>query len=1242
MAQSKTNLRVNGSLPDLACDLKLHLKQRFDWFQAGTCGFGAIELGELQKGFQMLPGWSVVLTALVYLCALFAVAHFADTAGRSLMAGRARATIYALALAVYCTSWTFYGSVGLAGRTGLDFLAIYIGPILVVGLGHRFVARIVTIAKSQNITSIADFVGARYGKSERVAALVCLVAVIGALPYIALQLKAVAGSLTVFLQATAGPPMTGGTTILGDLALLVALVLAAFAMAFGTRHIDATEHQDGLVLAIAVESVIKLVAFLALGIFVVYGLMDGMPDLLASAANPPAGSPPIWERTSGWTTFLTLTCLSSFATVLLPRQFHMMIVENRNVADVRRAAWMFPLYLLLINLFVLPLAIAGEQFLPGVSIDRDMTVLLLPLQNGANLLALLVFVGGLSAATAMVIVASVALAIMISNHLVLPLLARGRGLRAPVSRQRPDETQSEAAPVPAIGDLGKLILRVRRMAILGVILLGYVYYRLAGEAALATIGLLSFAAIAQVAPAFFGGLYWKRGTALGAVAGLTAGLIVWTYTLLLPSLVQPGSSWFALVTDGPMGLGFLRPQALFWTEIPSLTHGTIWSLLVNLACYVGFSLLRPANAIERLQANAFVGTDSGLAVQNFRLWRSSVTVLELQTTISRYLGAERTSKAFDGFAASRGEKPDSAGEADIHVLRFGEHLLSSAIGAASSRLVLSLLLKRRNLSTEAAFKLLDEASAALQYNRDILQHGLDHAGQGITVVDKDLRLVAWNQAFVRLYEMPASLVRLGVGLDEIVRFNAKRGLYGTGERDQLMAARLSSFVNDREPVRLRLFPSDRVLDIRSNPLPDGGLVTTYTDITETVRFEEELERNNETLEKRVTDRTEELTHVNSQLQRAKADADEANASKTRFLAAASHDILQPLNAARLYASTLVERDRRSGSPALAENIDASLDAVEEILTALLDISRLDSGSMKPELTTFRLDEMLRRLQRDFEPMALEKGLDLRFIMPTLTVRSDRRLLRRLIQNLISNAIKYTPGGKVLVGCRRSGNTIRLQVCDTGLGIPESKKKTIFREFQRLDQGARVARGLGLGLSIVERISRTLNHKLSLASVPGKGSMFTLEVPRATHLPAMTAPTQVHAPVSAALAGLHLMAIDNEPAILDAMRLLLESWGCKVTTAANLQEALALSTISGQPNILIADYHLDDGTGISLVADLRRAWNSETPAVLVTADRSVPVREAAEASGMHVLHKPLKPAALRALLAQWRITRLAAE
>ena len=466
-------------------------------------------------------------------------------------------------------------------------------------------------------------------------------------------------------------------------------------------------------------------------------------------------------------------------------------------------------------------------------------------------------------------------------------------------------------------------------------------------------------------------------------------------------------------------------------------------------------------------------------------------------------------------------------------------------------------------------------------------------------------------------------------------FNAKKGLYGPGRKDRLVAARLASFIGETSPSRLRLFPDLKTIEFRSAPLPDGGIVTTYTDVTDTVKAEEALASANESLEARVRERTEELLRLNSELTRAKADAEDANLSKTRFLAAASHDILQPLNAARLYSSALLDRDRKQGDESLAENVATSLEAVEDILTTLLDISRLDAGAMKPELTSFALDDLLHQLRIELEPLAKEKGLRLSFVKTTLAVRTDRRLLRRLLQNLISNAIKYTPEGRVLVGCRRKKGKVRIEVRDTGLGIPLSQQKTIFREFKRLDEGARVARGLGLGLSIVERIARLLRHPLKLTSEPGRGSLFSVELPLTDPI-AITKATPTRTPtLSTPLAGMAVLAIDNEPAIIDGMRLLLEGWGCRVATASGLSE---LAGISAKPDVVVADYHLDEGTGIDAIGLLRDRFGADLRAILVTADRTPTVRDAAEASGIVVLHKPLKPAALRALLAQWWATR----
>src|SRR5580700_1601207 len=1178
----------------------------------------------------MLQGWVVVIIALAYIGFLFLVASYGDRRSELTGSASSRLVIYPLSLAIYCTSWTFFGSVGLASRTGFDFLTIYIGPMLMVGLAYPLLIRIVRLAKGQNITSIADLIAARYGKSQAVAATVALIAIVGMVPYIALQLKAVSSSVGTIMAA--GSPPGALQPLFGDSALFVALFMAAFAVLFGTRHIDATEHQDGLMLAIATESIVKLVAFLAVGIFVTFVMFHG-PLALFTHALDQANTAAVLTRVPPLTGFFAMTVLSLFAIVLLPRQFHVAVVENHSEAEIRRAAWLFPVYLVLINLFVLPIAMAGLLTFPAGKIDSDMFVLALPIAAHSELITLVAFVGGLSAATAMVIVESVALSIMVSNDIVVPLVLKRRATLAGAS------------------DAGAWLLTTRRIAIFVILLLAYIYYRSAGDAQLAAIGLLSFAAIAQLAPAFFGGLIWPRGTARGAIAGMTAGILVWGYTLLLPSISDAGIVSAGILTDGPWGLGFLRPQALFGLDLPPLVHGVLLSLAVNIACYVGYSLSRRPTSIERVQADVFV--PSTLApilapmAPSFRLRRASVTVEELIATVARYLGEERTRDSFASFAVSRRISLEPLAEADFQLLQYGEYLLASAIGAASSRLVLSLLLRKRTVSTKDALKLLDDANAAFHYNREILQTALDHVRQGIAVFDKDLNLVCWNRQFGEIFDLPHGLTRVGIALGEILRYVAQHGEDDEKNFDAAIAERIAKYTSEVEPFLERFAERGLVIEVRSNHMPDGGLVTTFTDITPSVKAAEALERANATLERRVRERTKELTRLNTELERAKAEADEANVSKTRFVAAASHDILQPLNAARLYVTSLIERQRQTDNEAedagLVQNIDASLEAVEEIFAALLDISRLDTGAMKPETTDFRVDELLQRLDVEFAPLAREKGLALRFMPCALTVRSDRRLLRRLLQNLVSNAIKYTPSGSVLVGCRRRGGKLRIDVYDTGIGIPHGKRRAVFKEFHRLDQGARVARGVGLGLSIVERIARVLDSEVALKSVVGRGSRFSVEVPRAAAAAASPAVAAMTRTGAGRLNGTVALCIDNDRSILDGMEKLLGGWGCRVLTAADLTEALAAMDASGlEPDGLLVDYHLDGGNGIAAIAELRRRLSRDLPAILITADRSLHVREEAQAEGVHLLHKPLKPASLRALVTQWRVQRVAAE
>lgn len=1167
----------------------------------------------------MLHDWGVIAAAFAYIGLLFFVASHGDRLSPS-QRGRASMMIYPLSLAIYCTSWTFFGSVGNATRTGVDFLAIYIGPILMIGLCTPLLRRVIQLAKSQNITSIADFIAARYGKSQAVAATVAVIAIVGSVPYIALQLKAMSSSLETILSED---KIFSSIPIIGDIALVVTLAMAVFAVLFGTRQTDATEHQHGLMLAIATESIVKLVAFLAAGLFVTFWMFSPV-ELIERAMKTPEAVRAI-NYTPSIGNFLTMTLLSFCAIMLLPRQFHASVVENSSIAEVNRARWLFPLYLVAINLFVIPIAIAGLVTFPFGAADSDMFVLALPIEGNSPLLSIVVFVGGLSAATAMVIVECVALSIMVSNDIVLPLVL-----------QRSPGAQSGQQ------DFGDFLLKVRRFAIFAIMVMAYFYYRALGNTQLAAIGLLSFAAIAQLAPAFFGGLFWRQGTACGAMGGMLIGVAVWIYTLFLPSFLETTTAGLQFLQHGPFGIAALRSQALFGADLPPLLHGVLWSLGLNILTYGVMSMARQPSSIERLQADLFVPNTLTPIAPTFRRWRTTVTVQDIQSTVAQYLGPDRARQTFEAFAAGHPGNLDPAAPADFELLQHAERLIASSIGAASSRLVMSLLLRKRTVSAKAALKLLDDSHAALHFNREILQTALNHVRQGIAVFDADLQLICSNAQFGEILALPPHLVQLGIPLQEILEFMAAVGPPGAGDSDTLLARRLTAYTTEGEPYLERLPDRHMVIEVRSNRMPGGALVITFSDVTPSFEAAEALERANATLEKRVRDRTEELTRLNSELARAKSTAEDANISKTRFLAAASHDILQPLNAARLYVTSLVERQSGGEDSRLVENIDDSLEAIEEILGALLDISRLDAGAMTTSITSFKMADLMRSLEIEFAPIARAKGLELAFVPCSLPIESDRALLRRLLQNFISNAIKYTPRGRVLVGCRRRGQSLQIGIYDTGVGIPVLKRGEIFKEFHRLEQGARIARGLGLGLSIVERLARVLNHGIALDANTSGGSVFSVTVPIAKAVNYTAAVTSATPLSKTPMSGALIVCIENDPAILDGMKTLLTAWDAEVIAVADPEAAIAAIEASGSSVTgLLVDYHLDRGNGVAAIRDIRRRFGENIPAILITADRSPNVRAVAREEQIAVLNKPVKPASLRALLGQWRAQQMVA-
>ncbi|WP_198670343.1 PAS domain-containing hybrid sensor histidine kinase/response regulator [Dyella sp. C9] len=1145
----------------------------------------------------MIAGWLLLLVSLLYVGLLFVVAYAGDRRPLYPRQPRLRPLVYSLALAVYCSSWTFYGAVGSAARDGLGYLPIYLGPILLYVFFFGLLRRLVLVARQRNITSIADFIGARFGKSHGLGALVAIIAVIAIVPYLALQFKAVAMSYAVL-----GGFGTPGAAQFGDSALWCAILLATFAILFGTRTIDATEHHHGMMLAIAVESLIKLLVFIVLA---VYALHRG-PGLAATAQLP------LQQLSQGVSPgFMAQTLLAFCAMFCLPRQFQIGVVECEDPRDLHRARWLFPAYMVIVSMAVLPIVAAGLH-LPSVQLgNKDAWVLTLPMAYGDRGMALLAFFGGFSAATGMVIVASVALSTMISNDLIMPMLLRIRRLKL---EQR--------------ADLSQLVLLVRRVAIIALATMAYVYYRVVADTTnLAATGLLAFAAVAQFAPGIVAALYWRSASRKGVAVGLAAGFVVWAYTLLLPAMDR-SAHW---LDTGPMGWGWLHPQALFhlsgWDPI---MHGTFWSLLVNVACLIFVSLRFRPTLEERLHAAMFIdpyAIDSRGAGD----WRGRVAVGDLRTIAERIVGERTSQRAFDDYAERRG-KPLQPGEAaDRALIQYTERLLASAVGAASARRILMGALSGSGLDIAEAMALMDEASQELRFNRELLSTTLENVSQGISVVDAQMRLVAWNRRYLELFDYPDGMVYVGVPVADLIRWNADHGECGPGEVEAHVGKRIAHMHAGSPHLFQRVRPDGTVIEMRGRPLPGGGYVTTYTDVTAYKHAEQALIDANETLEQRVEQRTAELSDALSATANARRDAEMANASKTRFLAAASHDLLQPLNAARLFTSALRQHPGLDAEASqLAERIEASFRAAEDLIDALLDTSRLDAGSYRADVNNFALADLFDSLKAQFAVLAERRGLQLRVVPTRLAVRSDPQLLRRVLQNLISNALRYTHTGAILLGARRMGDEVRIEVWDTGPGIAPEQRARIFGEFQRLDRPSPWGeKGLGLGLSICERIAGILHHQLELVSREGKGSRFAIRVPRVEG----TVPrrrTPVH-PVSGEQLPLTVLCLDNDPAILDGMRALLQRWGVECRTALDVVQA-EQELRRGGVDLILADYHLtDDLDGLQALDQLGAAIGDLPPVAMITADGSSELKQRARALGYPVLHKPVRPAALRALL-----------
>ncbi|MFG7349520.1 NahK/ErcS family hybrid sensor histidine kinase/response regulator [Shewanella oncorhynchi] len=1135
----------------------------------------------------------VAVIAVCYVSLLFLLAWGAER-WFTQITKKLQVVIYGLSLAVYCSSWSFLGTVGQSAKDLWSFLPIFIGPILIFTLGFGMLRKMVLVSKAQNITSVADFIAARYGKSQTLAALVTLIALFGIMPYIALQLKAMVFSLNLFQPAD--DPLDGVT-----IPLLITSLLAIFAILFGTRKLDATEHNPGMMLAIAFESLVKLAAFLLVGIVISFGVFDGFGDIWQQANAQSLINYPNPRIEA----LMPELLVGMAAFLCMPRQFHVMVVECADESVLSKGRWLFPIYLALFGLFVGPLALAGKLIL-GDSVSADTYVINLPLALDQPLLAVIALLGTLSAATGMVIVAVVTISVMVSNEWLVPVMLRTGHIREKNFSQ-----------------FSHLLLNARRLAIVIILGLGYgSYLALSDSDSLSHLGMLSFGAFAQLAPALVGGLYWKHGNRAGVFLGLGVGFTLWFYIMLQGMTDVQSSSVFLS--------GVASEKGLLDAITPNV-RDALTALFANIACYILGSIWFRAGVAERIQASAFVSP--GKLKNSANKKNGPISQQDLLILASRFVSPTRAYESFSRFSIDAVKSDSWHKAAPPELISHTERLLAGVLGASSAALVMDSVLQGRDLALDEVFSLVDEASSKIMLSQDMLRGAIEHAYEGMSVIDNDLNLVAWNYKYVELYQYPDGFLQQGMPISEVIRFNAARGYCGEGEIEQQVEQRVQHMRNGTPHTSERHRRDGKVIKIQGNPMPDGGFVMTFTDITQYREQERALLEANETLESRVNERTYELAMLNSELLEAKAQEEIANASKSRFLAAVGHDLMQPLNAARLFTASLsqypnLDREART----TLSHVNSSLKIAGELLTDLLDISKLDSGMVDVNRRDFAISELINGLSVEFEAMAADNQIRFKMVPCSATVNSDPSLLRRVLQNFLTNAYRYARGGRVLFGCRHRGHYLEIQVLDTGCGIDEKETQEIFKEFKRLNNPkSNNVSGLGLGLAIADRISKVLEHGIQVSSHLGRGSVFSICVPlgETVRQPQVKALPSLLQPLS----GIKVLCIDNEEAILAGLESLLSRWQCEVICAKDLSDARIKLGLKGvAPDIVLADYHLDDGqNGVDAMDGIRALYGKDLPGILITANTRKELVEDVQRRGYHYMAKMIKPAALRALI-----------
>ena len=1102
---------------------------------------------------------SFALVALLFAVAALVEVRAARIAGGTRQTPRLRWIAYTLGLGVYCSSWTFYGAVGSVVREGWNFLPIYLAPGLVLLFAPGLLQRLGDAVDEEKAATISDFIAARFGHDPGMARIVTLTALSAIVPYVALQLRSIGIAIALLSdRAVAAPVMVAAAVILG-----------LFAILFGARRYDLAGRTEGMLFSIALESVIKLAALVIVAGVAVAVVMH------APRARVDQGLAVLQAhfRPSGLSIdFVVIMLISALAFVVLPRQFFMGLAQARDPHDLHDARFGAAGYLAAMALVIVPIALGGLVALPGDN-SPDLFVLRLPAITGYRWAEIAALLGGISSAAAMVIVDTTALAIMVSNDLIFPAVLRR-------------STAEGGAP-----NLGRRMMGVRRIAIIAVISASLAWALLLPErSSLASIGLIAFAGMAQFGPHFLLAVYGKGRDPVAGRLSLTAGFVLWLWTLALPPILPP--AWLHVLRGTPfdpfclLGVGHASP----------LVHGVVWSLAVN-----GALLLATTAGREGVRDRP-------------RLMRGARPVRnqgELAQLVARFVGERQADMAFPPVL--------HGSSVDRTAARRAQDLIASVVGPSSARALVASALAGGHISLDDVTRLLDEGGQSLRFSRALLAASFENLPSGISVVDGEFNLVAWNSLYVELFDYPSGLVRAGVPVAELIRFNIVRsGFAGSIEAE--VDRRIDRLRARQSYVSERIRQDGRVIKSVGGPMPGGGYLTSFTDVTAEARTREELQRTLEQLETRVAERTHELSQANTRLAESTRD-------KTRFLAAASHDLLQPLHAARLFLSAL-DRQAADAQRPMVARVESAIGAAEVLLRALLDISRLDAGGIQPHPETFALAPFLHDIAEGVRPLADAKRLRLRIGPVFGVVHTDAGLLRSVVQNLVSNAVRYTERGGVLIGVRRCGDRVRIEVIDTGVGIPADQHKAIFGEFTRL--GMVEAEGLGLGLAMVERIARLLDLDIAVTSRLGQGSRFAVTIAASTDPVApVIAPAR---PDAIELPGrsLGVLVVDNDATIIEASTALFAGLGHRVLGARTMADALA--HLDGIDAALV-DFDLDQGeNGLALIDRIRRRA-PHVALAMISAAQDGSLLKALRKRGVPFFAKPVRPDDLARFLAQ---------